>query len=192
MMCTARPSCTTGDTAIHGENGAHFVVSRCQHGYARFHVIVGGLVCGRHGAGRGVCALVAEVGRDIVPHRALVGRRVAACRRDAVTSRILRARPLANMVRPASAKRRDCMLQRPCSTQDTGSCTVVPAATSTVRLMIRFCFAPITSSPSSRRTGRTPSFTARGCPTERAAGPGMKGSADRWDVDYPFWNPGRG
>ncbi len=49
---------------------------------------------------------------------------------------------------PAAANVAERRCQRPTSTQLTGMAVREPAATSTDRLRMRFCFAPISSSPS--------------------------------------------
>ena len=66
------------------------------------------------------------------------------------------ARPVANCVLGADVNARDRDRQRPASTQDTGMVSSEFAATRIVRLTMRFCFAPRSSSPSTMRTGRGP------------------------------------
>jgi len=60
----------------------------------------------------------------------------------------LRARSSGPAVCSAAANAAERMRHRPASTQLTGIGVSDRGATSTVRLRIRFCFAPISSSPS--------------------------------------------
>ena len=63
---------------------------------------------------------------------------------------------MAGIIFPDSEKARLLYAQRPCSVQLTGMTTSDLAATRMVVLMIRFCFAPRNSSPSSSKMGRSP------------------------------------
>src|SRR5712692_165914 len=63
----------------------------------------------------------------------------------------------------------DDILQRPASTQETGITVVCFAGARIVRFKTRFCFAPISSSPSTRRTGSSALFSRRSSETEPPA-----------------------
>jgi hypothetical protein len=80
---------------------------------------------------------------------------------DRVTCDIRFARPLEYCARGADANLRDFARHRPASTQVTGIVSSECAATRIVRLTMRFCFAPISSSPSTIKTEDEPRLTNR-------------------------------
>ncbi len=81
-------------------------------------------------------------------------------RSDSDTDAILAARPVAKCARSLGANSADWWCQRPASTHDTGMTMAVCAPASTVTLRMRFCLAPISSSPSSSSTGWSASLTS--------------------------------
>src|SRR5512135_1918729 len=71
---------------------------------------------------------------------------------EPVTWLVRAARARAYITWDAGLKVVDCMCQRPASTHDTGMMVSLCGGARMVRLRTRFCWAPSSSSPSSKRT----------------------------------------